>query len=834
MVLPKTIQTFKSLIHSINNMAEIDERIDQLQARLENLVNYQAYFGSEISQIRYEINVLRAVQQKRNAQTQEIPKKPPVREYVPPPRAEQTSSQQTNRQTEQSANPPTNQQSYQQAESPNFGYSTSSKSSSDYKAQPIQPKEKSDLEKFIGENLISKIGIVILVLGVAIGAKYAIDNNLISPLTRIVLGYIFGFGLLGFAVKLKAKYHNFSAVLLSGAMAIMYFITYFAYDLYELFSQSSAFVLMLIFTVFTVAAAINYSRQIIAHIGLVGAYAVPFLLSDDSGNFAFLFTFIAIINVGILAVSVKKYWKPLFYTSFIFTWATYYGWYLTKYQTEHFNLALLFLTVFFLTFYITFIVYKLISKENVAIENIVLILSNSFIFYGLGYSILNNREGFENFLGIFTVANAAIHFGFALTVSRMKIFPSDLLYLLTALVLTFATISIPVQLDGNFVTLLWTAEAAILFWIGRTKQIPLYENYSYPLMFLATVSLLLDWQAVSDFRLTAEILQNPYPLLNGTFVTSIVFVIAFAFIHFLNKDERFEPSIAPAIGRILSYVIPAVALCVLYNAFRMEIGNYFHHQLAKNTDTTLPFGGGGLRTDNDLNLFNIIWQINYTMLFLTVLSFVSMKRWKSLVLAFANLALNIFVLIIFLTVGLYLLGELRESYLLQTNADIFHRGIMHILIRYFSYAFVGGLIFALYKYIKQDFLHEVLPENLSVAFFDFVLYFSLWLVVSSELINWMDILGYRNSHKLGLSILWGIYALFLIILGIYQSKKHLRIGAIALFGITLAKLFLYDIAELDTISKTIVFVSLGILMLIVSFLYNKYKSLIFDGGNAEV
>ena len=92
----------------------------------------------------------------------------------------------------------------------------------------------------------------------------------------------------------------------------------------------------------------------------------------------------------------------------------------------------------------------------------------------------------------------------------------------------------------------------------------------------------------------------------------------------------------------------------------------------------------------------------------------------------------------------------------------------------------------------------------------------------------LNIFGYRDSYKLGLSILWGIYALGLIVLGIYGHKKHLRIGAIALFGVTLLKLFFYDIADLDTISKTIVFVSLGILMLIVSFLYNKYKTLIFE------
>ena len=105
---------------------------------------------------------------------------------------------------------------------------------------------------------------------------------------------------------------------------------------------------------------------------------------------------------------------------------------------------------------------------------------------------------------------------------------------------------------------------------------------------------------------------------------------------------------------------------------------------------------------------------------------------------------------------------------------------------------------------------------------------SLLLIFSSELVTWTEIFGYKDSYKLVLSIFWGIYAVGLIVLGIYQNKKYLRIGAIALFAVTLAKLFLYDIAELGTISKTVVFVSLGILLLIASFLYNKYKSLIFE------
>jgi uncharacterized membrane protein len=180
------------------------------------------------------------------------------------------------------------------------------------------------------------------------------------------------------------------------------------------------------------------------------------------------------------------------------------------------------------------------------------------------------------------------------------------------------------------------------------------------------------------------------------------------------------------------------------------------------------------------------------------------------------------------TGGLYFLSELRESYQRATEPQYFATSSFHILIRYISYAFCAALLFACYRYIKQKFLLEGVAQSVLNPAADFVFYMTLWIVASSELLNLMDIFNYQDSDKLGLSILWGVYALGLIVLGIYQHKKHLRIGAIALFALTLAKLFFYDIADLNTISKTIVFVSLGILMLIVSFLYNKYKSFIFD------
>jgi uncharacterized membrane protein len=96
----------------------------------------------------------------------------------------------------------------------------------------------------------------------------------------------------------------------------------------------------------------------------------------------------------------------------------------------------------------------------------------------------------------------------------------------------------------------------------------------------------------------------------------------------------------------------------------------------------------------------------------------------------------------------------------------------------------------------------------------------------------MDIGGFTNEYKLGLSIIFAVYALAMIITGISKKMKHIRMGGIILFGITLCKVLFYDLASLSTISKTIVLIVLGVIMLIASFLYNKFKDSIF-GNEAE-
>lgn len=690
------------------------------------------------------------------------------------------------------------------------------------------PQEKSNLEKFIGENLINKIGIAITVIGVGIGAKYSIEHKLISPLTRIILGYLMGAGLLGFGIKLKEKYKNYSAVLVSGAIAIFYFMTFYAYSFYQLIPQTLAFALMVIYTIFAVITALRYNMQVIAHIGLVGAYAVPFLLSDGSGKIAILYSYMSIINGGILFIAFKKYWKPLYYAAYLLTWIIYAGWWFTKYETsEHFVLALVFLCIFFITFYSIFLSYKLVRKEQFGISDITFLLSNSFIFYGFGYAILNSHETSKELLGVFTLCNAFVHFIVSIIIYKNKLADRNLFFMIAGLMLVFVTITIPVQLDGNWVTLLWACEAALMFWIGRTKKVAAYELLSYPLIFLTFFSLICDW-FITVNAYFSHVSAYFIPILNVHFLTALFVIASFGFITVLTRKTISALSNIK-LNYLFNFLIPTLLLIVIYFTFEIDISIYFDQLYLQSALLNIKDIVTGTTYDHwdlDINRFKDIWLQIYAALFLIILSFINIKKIKNQDLGLVNIALNAIVLYVFLGNGLFVLNELKNSYLTQDLASYYSRTNLNIWIRYIYFIFVALLLYAIYKYIRQEFIKSFW-EYFNTAF-DLVLHISILWIASSELITWTDLFHFGLSYKLGLSILWGIYALLLIIMGISKKKKHLRIGAIALFAITLLKLFLYDLQYLNTIAKTIVFVSLGVLLLIISFLYNKYKHLISD------
>ncbi len=678
---------------------------------------------------------------------------------------------------------------------------------------PVAPAPaRQSLEQYIGGNLINKIGILILVIGVGIFLNYAFENNLLGPVARISLGYVAGVALVGLAYWLKKDYPAYSAVLLSGGVSTLYFTTYFAYDFYGLLPHLLAFVFMVAVTGFTIYAAMQLDQQVIGVYGQVGAYAVPLLLSQGGGQVAVLFAYMAIINTGVAVLAFRKRWPAMNVTAFIITWLAYGGWFFLSYDsTTGLPVALGFGTLFWALFYAVF-AFGLRGREEVTGRNGVLLVSNAFVFYLLAYEAL---EGYvhERWQGLFTVAVAVVHAGVAAYARRRSDSPA-LFSLALVLTVAFLTIAVPVQLGGVSVTYVWAAEAVVLFAAGQRLRNDLYGYMAAAITALAVFSLFADWGAYGNY-------DQPIPLLfNRYWAASLWVVLALGVITRLARREGGAAIGPQSLALLWRDVVPVVGAALLYGGFSLEISHYFEYQVARLRPDDLSGLAGRLR------MLEQLWLVAFSGLFVAVLLvltryFRAARSWQ---LALAGLSL--LVLGWWLLSGLYAAETLRDAY----REGVPDRRAAYLLLRYLAYGGVGLCVGLAGQRVRQ--LGNARAGSFG-QWYPAAVHVFIIALLSAELVQLFVWLGggpvalWKGlAQKVGFSVLWGVYALVLVGRGIWRKRKVLRLLGIALFGVTLIKLFLFDLGDIATLGKIIAFVGLGVLLLVISFLYQKFKDVI--------
>src|SRR5206468_7055857 len=80
--------------------------------------------------------------------------------------------------------------------------------------------------------------------------------------------------------------------------------------------------------------------------------------------------------------------------------------------------------------------------------------------------------------------------------------------------------------------------------------------------------------------------------------------------------------------------------------------------------------------------------------------------------------------------------------------------------------------------------------------------------------------AFQSGHTV-VSALWGVLGLALLYLGLRRAASSVRIAGLALFGVSLAKLFLYDLARLSSITRALSFLAVGAVLLVGGFLYQQ-------------
>ena len=639
---------------------------------------------------------------------------------------------------------------------------------------------ETNFEKYIGENLFGKIGILIFIIGIGFFVKYAIDQNWINETARTLMGYAVGAGMLVLAERLHKRYHTFSSLLAGGAFGIYYLITAIAFHYYDLFSHTMAFVILCATTIFMSAVSVLYDRKELAVTALVGGFIAPFIISTDSSSIISLQIYISILNIGMFCLAMYKKWAILPMISFGFTYIILWGTTalgsfsdseaVTTYPTL-FAFATLFYVIFLLP--VVFILRTQYS-ENTRLGLLGIITANSFMYLIYGDSLLQYFEASSDttaYLAFFIAGvNLAIHLYL-----RFRIEGQDTLRnLMLGLAVTFASMGIPILFSTANIPMVWAAEAVLLLWLFTKEKNRIYELASAVLLFL-TMGALAYYRTTDTFiHDTGDSLFFNGAFFVTTFVSIAYFVVAVIMQY--NK-ELFSDT-----KRLIAYtpcnaIAYALGFCILFLAFR----DNFHFHLEQPISEY-----ASLLTANIMLLGGAL---------------ILRKRFE---ISENKLAYEI---------SLYLAGILFAMTVWNyTDPEgLLLRWLMTLVtIAYMAYCMRGQLLVTSNQ-------RNLLTEYSIISTL-------MWLTLTRLLLITFNEENFSTAFSLSL----GIAAFILMCIGMRYHSKEIRIVSLAEFGIVIGKLILNDVWAMPALGKIIVFISLGALLLILSFLYQKLKDALFN------
>lgn len=659
-----------------------------------------------------------------------------------------------------------------------------------------------DLEKFIGENLINKIGIAVLVLGIGLLLKYAIGKGLISETGRTLIGLASGGLLVFLAHRLRSSFRAFSSVLIAGGIAIFYFTVWIAFHDYHLFGQTAAFTIMVVITGLAVALSIAYDRRELAVISLLGGFAAPFLVSTGEGNYRVLFSYLLILDAGMLVLASHKKWYAINVISFLLTALIVGAWSVSAYtdlEPRPSWPAFAFATGFFLVFFAMNLRYNLRNRQVFTGLDHALLLANTAAYYAAGLHFLSDLA--IRVSGLFTALIALFYLGFALYFHRRDGIPRPLKLLLIGLVLTFISLAAPVQLEGSRITLFWAAEAVLLLWFSQRTSIRLIERASVFVTALMLISLWMDWQQAYGWTQEATL----RPLLNRAWIAGMAVSISLFLQHRLLGQATDDRTILLGLDRpIWRGLVVIAGLVVLFLTNLLEQ----HYQLSRVLHATVVHQA----------------LIGYTLLYLLSLEWLARRAARGRRIAIGMLLV--------LTACVFITATYEAS---RSAISISIANQVNLSFAPFHYLAVLLLILAI---IRIASLARTFVSRSSAGWNLYLWCASVYIIVlaSQELdIMMVQSLGSSSAlpsaRRVGYPILWGIGSFAFMWYGMRARLRTMRVIALTLFALTLLKLFLFDLGALSEGGRVAAFIFLGALLLVISFMYQRLKGLFVDDSS---
>ena len=635
-------------------------------------------------------------------------------------------------------------------------------------AQTREP-EPEDLEQQIGSRWLLYLGVAAVVLGMSYFVKFAFDNGWISEPLRVLSGVVIGVGLIAAGSRFSTRgLALFGQALAGGGVVVLYVSIYSALHFYQLISQAPAFGLMVVVTAGAAWLADRQRSQPLATLALLGGFATPMLVGGERGVQVVLFTYIAILISGGAALARRHTWPLLSAATYVCTFLLVIAWFFSSYQAYQWLRTELFLTLYIVLF--GYVLWTLIASRNRSAQAqlAIAVLATAPLVYHLASIVLLNEH------------------------------PAAWLLYLVLSTIAWLAVSQRAQAPWLRVLVLLLVGVPAITWL-QLLEYPRWNTAAIGVMFvLYGLHLVAQWEAADD---GAD--DRPLPLTETVHTQLNGLLLPLALYVFLeDRAAAWSSSVVAA----LAVWNGLLALIARTRAPRMGL---------QFTALSATLAACAIVLEFDGPVVAVGWAAEGA-----VLGWLAMReRSRALALGSAVLcALGSYRLLEELTLPLpageaallnpralaavLVIGLLAWlAWRMRLDAEPAVRGRARdgviVVANFLAVVFLSAEIHAFFAGRAVD----AAIEGVGIA------------AASAGL-----------AEQLTLSVTWALYAVVLIAIGIRRNYAPARYFAIALFGITVVKVLLNDIAGLDRFYRMLTVLAVGVLLLIASYLYQRRTS----------
>ncbi|MFA4943233.1 MAG: DUF2339 domain-containing protein [Lentisphaeria bacterium] len=679
-----------------------------------------------------------------------------------------------------------------------------------------RPKNLSP-EFAIASTWLLRLSAVIFLFGVGYFLHYSIRKGWLPPTLRVGLSLLAGAGLVaGGARLLSRRWQALGQGLVGAGLGTLYFSLFAASRFYGLLPLPASFGLMAAVTAAAGVMAVRLDSLLIAVLGLVGGYLTPVLLSTGTGNLPALYSYLLLLGAGVLATAAFRRWHLLQALALAGTWGLYLA-ALGKYYDRdlHFPTALGFLIAFFALFTATTLVHNLLRREKCTVLEMILLHANAAVTGVAGVWLLRDACG-PRWPAALTLGLSATYLGLVAILLRRKLQDPGLLVSLLMLASVFLGVSVPLLLDGRWVTAAWAVQALAMLWAAGRLRSGFLRTLAYVLYAVMLGRLaFLDFPALGRIPTTNVAAAKYLTMLLQRLAAYGIPLLALAGAWKLGRraeaaagaeSAKAAPAPASRPVTVAGSVLLAASLGLLFLFLQVEL---FKACLAFHPPLRHP-------------ALTVVWCAAVLLLWARA-GQRPLAAWR-VALGFGIAALLLFKLAAF---DFAAWAPLRLSGFRYGDGFT----VAGLLLRTADFLLAFGVLgWAFLCLPRRGTAGERLAGRLAGAAAMALLFvWSTW-ETGTALDRFLP--GLRAG---GVTLLWALFALGLLLGGIRHASRRLRYAGLALFAVVAWKLFFHDLAALETVYKVAALFGVALLLFAGAFLYQKHRGAfeVAAGGDGQ-